>query len=99
MTVSAVLAALGVLVFSSFRLEAVTLEQQRLEAATQTIALAVSDVSRGFRTGFPCDVARVLAELNEVRMMRCRLVGFDAFIETSSLNAKPALTSRARAGG
>lgn len=84
--------------FASFRLEAFTLEQQRLEVTAQTIALAVSDVSRGYRTGNPCDVARHLAALNEVVLVDCHIAGFDAFVTAQSRKVKPALATSARAG-
>lgn len=94
----ALLAAFSFFLIASFRLGAFTLEQQRLEAATETIALAVSDVSRGYRTGYPCEVARHLAALNEVVLLDCHIAGFDAFVTAQSRKVKPALTTSARAG-
>lgn len=67
----------------------------RLQAQTDAIALAAADALRGISTGYPCIVAKDIAAINRVVLQRCRIVGFEVFIETSSSGN---LTAKARAG-
>ena len=56
----------------------------RLQATTETIALAATDALRGVSSGYPCIVAKDIAANNQLVLERCRIVGFEVFIETSS---------------
>mgnify|MGYP007099121641 FL=1 len=97
-SVLGMVSTLAIIAVAAFRLEAFNLEQQRLESVTQTIAMSVSDVSRGFRTGFPCDVAKEIAHLNMVKVVECRIVGFDTFIRARTKSVGMVLFASARAG-
>jgi secretion/DNA translocation related TadE-like protein len=74
------------------------LENTRLQAATDVIALAATDALRGVSSGYPCIVAKDIAAKNEVVLERCRIVGFEVFIETSLDLAGIVHKARARAG-
>jgi len=72
------------------------LEKTRLTSATEAIALAAADALRGVISGYPCIVAKDMAAINQVALDRCRIVGLEVFIETSS-NSSGA-RAKARAG-
>ena len=80
--------------FISFQLLANT----RLQATTDSIALASADALRGVSSGYPCIVAKDIAVNNQLVLERCRIVGFEVFIETSVKQAGIVQTARARAG-
>jgi secretion/DNA translocation related TadE-like protein len=70
----------------------------RLQATTDSIALASADALRGVSTGNPCIVAKDIASNSKVVLERCRIVGFEVFIETSLETLGFAHKVRARAG-
>ena len=70
----------------------------RLQAATDSIALASADALRGVSTGNPCIVAKDIASNSQVVLERCRIVGFEVFIETSLETLGLVHKARARAG-
>jgi secretion/DNA translocation related TadE-like protein len=70
----------------------------RLQATTETIALAATDALRGVSSGYPCSVAKDIAVNNQLVLERCRIVGFEVFIETSSELTGVVHKARARAG-
>jgi len=70
----------------------------RLSAATDAIALASANALLGVNTGIPCIVAKDIASINEVVLHRCRIVGFEVFIETSDTESGFRLSAKARAG-
>lgn len=70
----------------------------RLEAISETMALAAADALRGVTTGYPCIVAKDIATINKVHLDRCRIVGFEVFVETSLDGTDFSISSRARAG-
>jgi secretion/DNA translocation related TadE-like protein len=70
----------------------------RLQATTDSIALASADVLRGVSTGNPCIVAKDIASNSQVVLERCRSVGFEVFIETSLETLGLVHKARARAG-
>lgn len=92
-----VIAALGLFSVGSVFTQQ-ELEKTRLEAATETIAIGSANALLGVNTGFPCIVAKDIAEINQVKLERCRIVGFEVFIETSSNEFGFAHQARARAG-
>ena len=69
-----------------------------LQATTETIALAATDALRGVSSGYPCIVAKDIAANNQLVLERCRIVGFEVFIETSSELMGLEHKARARAG-
>jgi hypothetical protein len=74
------------------------LEKARLEAATEAIAIASANALIGVNTGFPCIVAKDIAAINQVILERCRIVGFEVFVETSSNEFGFTHRSKSRAG-
>jgi hypothetical protein len=55
----------------------------RVQATTETIALAAADALRGVSSGNPCIVAKDIASDSQIVLERCRIVGFEVFIDTS----------------
>ena len=74
------------------------LGKTRLQATTDSIALAATDALRGVSSGYPCIVAKDIATQNQLVLDRCRIVGFEVFIETSLEIAGVLHKARARAG-
>jgi uncharacterized membrane protein len=70
----------------------------RLQATTEAIALAATDALRGVSSGYPCIVAKDIATNSQLVLERCRIVGFEVFIETSFKSLGLVHTARARAG-
>jgi secretion/DNA translocation related TadE-like protein len=70
----------------------------RLQATTNSIALAAADALRGVSTGNPCIVAKDIASNNQLVLERCRIVGFEVFIETNMETLGIVHKARARAG-
>jgi secretion/DNA translocation related TadE-like protein len=58
-------------------------EAERLDTAAELAALSAADSLSGYRTGHPCDVAAKVAQLNMVKLVECRIVGFDVTIRVS----------------
>jgi secretion/DNA translocation related TadE-like protein len=74
------------------------LENTRLQATTDSMALAATDALRGVSSGYPCIVAKDIAAKAKVELERCRIVGFEVFIETSLELSGIVHKARARAG-
>lgn len=74
------------------------LENSRVSKQTDSIALAAADALRGVSTGYPCIVAKDMAEMNGLELRLCRIVGFEVLIETSKNDPLGEIISRARAG-
>jgi secretion/DNA translocation related TadE-like protein len=89
--------SLGLLSASSI-ISAQLLEKARLESKSDTIALAAADSLRGLSKGFPCTVASELALKTNIVLKRCRIVGFEVFIEVSSNQLGILHEARSRAG-
>jgi len=70
----------------------------RMQATTETIALAAADALRGVSSGSPCVVAKDIASDSQIVLERCRIVGFEVFIETNAETLGFVLIARARAG-
>jgi secretion/DNA translocation related TadE-like protein len=70
----------------------------RLQATTNSIALAAADALRGVSTGNPCIVAKDIASNSQIVLKRCRIVGFEVFIETALETLGIVHEARARAG-
>jgi secretion/DNA translocation related TadE-like protein len=70
----------------------------RLQATTNSIALAAADALRGVSTGNPCIVAKDIAGNSQLVLERCRIVGFEVFIETNMETLGVVHQARARAG-
>ena len=58
--------------------------QQRLQVVAESAAMAASDALNGYSTGFPCESARAVIDINMFKVEECRIVGFDAIIRISS---------------
>ena len=89
--------SLGLLSASSV-ISAQLLEKARLESKSDTIALAAADSLRGLSKGIPCLVASDLALKTNVVLERCRIVGFEVFVEVSSNQLGVLHEARSRAG-
>jgi secretion/DNA translocation related TadE-like protein len=70
----------------------------RIQATTDSIALAAADALIGVSSGNPCIVAKDIASDSQIVLERCRIVGFEVFIETSVETFGFVQTARARAG-
>jgi secretion/DNA translocation related TadE-like protein len=70
----------------------------RNQALTESMALAAADALRGVSSGNPCSVAKDIARDRQIVLERCRIVGFEVFIETSLETFGVVLKARARAG-
>jgi len=60
--------------------------------------LAAADALRGVSTGNPCIVAKDIASNSQLVLERCRIVGFEVFIETNMETLGIVHKARARAG-
>ena len=79
----AVIAAiLSVVSAACFSLQSGFIEQ-RLQVVANSAAMAASDALNGYSSGFPCEAARALIDINMFKVEECRIVGFDAFIRIS----------------
>lgn len=72
-----------------FGVSATIVNQLRLNALADNTAVAAADALRGLVAGFPCDIAREMAQVTE-----CSIVGNDVLVEVR----QGSLTARARAG-
>jgi hypothetical protein len=70
----------------------------RIQARTESFALASADALKGVSSGNPCIVAKDIASDSQIVLERCRIVGFEVFIETSVETFGFVLTARARSG-
>jgi secretion/DNA translocation related TadE-like protein len=57
------------------------LHKLQLQQAAETAAISAADSLRGLSTGYPCDVARQIADLNMAKLVECRIVGFEVYIK------------------
>ena len=97
LTFSVLIVIVGILSAGSF-FSLHLLVNTRLQATTEAIALAATDALRGLSSGYPCIVAKDIATNSQLVLERCRIVGFEVFIETSSESFGIVHTARARAG-
>ncbi|WP_172956835.1 Rv3654c family TadE-like protein [Rhodoluna limnophila] len=74
------------------------LNQHRLQAATEAMALAATDSLRGLTTGFPCVEANEIALKNMAIVDECRIVGLEVMISAHLDGLGIVLTAKARAG-
>ena len=70
----------------------------RIQARTESFSLAAADALKGVSSGNPCIVAKDIASDSQIVLERCRIVGFEVFIETSVETFGFVLTARARSG-
>ena len=70
----------------------------RIQARTESFALDAADALKGVSSGNPCIVAKDIASDSQIVLERCRIVGFEVFIETSVETFEFVLTARARSG-
>jgi len=61
-----------------------SLELSRLQAQTDSAALAAEDVLRGLATGYPCETARKIVEDVGGSLETCHIVSFDIYISVYS---------------
>ncbi|MEY4993958.1 MAG: hypothetical protein RIS82_1080 [Actinomycetota bacterium] len=95
------LAVIGVIsaLFAGLQVVALNaLNQHRLQAITEAMALAATDSLRGLNTGFPCAEANQIANKNMVIVDECRIVGLEVMISAHSDGLGIVLTAKARAG-
>ena len=70
----------------------------RVATAAETAAIAAADSLSGFRTGHPCEVAAEISQLNMVKVVECRIVGFDVNIRVAMKSLGMVHFASARAG-
>jgi len=70
----------------------------QLQSSADTAALTAADALRGFTTGFPCEEAARISELNMAKLHRCRIVGFSVHVELRSEALGIVLSAEALAG-
>lgn len=74
------------------------LQKLQLQQAAETAAISAADSLRGLSTGYPCDVARQIAELNMAKLVECRIVGFEVYIKVRLSALGIVLNAEALAG-
>jgi secretion/DNA translocation related TadE-like protein len=74
------------------------LAQARVEALADSVAVAADDALRGLTTGYPCEVARQIAERDMAILDECRIVGLEAFVNLHLQGMGIVLNASARAG-
>ena len=74
------------------------LSHLRLQATSDSIAVAAADSLRGLSLGFPCEVAEQISVANMVNLVECRIVGLEVFITVHSDAVGIVLIAKARAG-
>lgn len=74
------------------------LSNLRLQATSDSIAVAAADSLRGLSLGFPCEVAEQMSVANMVNLVECRIVGLEVFITVHSDAVGIVLIAKARAG-
>jgi hypothetical protein len=74
------------------------LSEARLNAVTEAAALSADDALRGLITGYPCEIAKEIADENMVILDECRIVGFEAFVKMHVQSMGIVLNATARAG-
>ena len=94
---SVLIVILGIFAAGSF-ISLHLLVNTRIQATTEAIALAATDALRGVSSGYPCIVAKDMAANSQLVLERCRIVGFEVFIETSFDSFGFVHQARARAG-
>ena len=57
---------------------------QRLQVVADSASMAAANALNGYSTGFPCEAARAVININMFKLEECRIVGFDAFIRIST---------------
>jgi secretion/DNA translocation related TadE-like protein len=93
--------ALGILLLAGLfclRWQLVVDASGQAATAAETAAIAAADALSGFRTGYPCDVAKRISQLNMVSVEECRIVGFDVYIRVRSKSLGMVHFASARAG-
>ena len=94
---SVLIVILGIFSAGNF-FSAQLLVNTRLQATTEAMALAAADALRGVSSGYPCIVAKDIAANSQLVLERCRIVGFEVFIETSFETLGIVHKARDRAG-
>ena len=79
-------------------LSQVFVKSAQLQASADTAALAAADSLRGLTTGFPCEEAKQIAELNMAYLFECRIVGFSVQVKLRSEALGIVLSAEALAG-
>lgn len=74
------------------------LSEARLNAIVESAALSADDALRGLITGYPCEIARQIADQNMAILDECRIVGLEAFVKMHVQSMGIVLNATARAG-
>ena len=91
--------AIGIACFGLTQTVAIhLLSEARLTAIAESAALSADDALRGLITGYPCEIAREIADENMVNLDECRIVGFEAFVKMHVKSMGIVLNATARAG-
>lgn len=93
-----IIGAAAALFLAASALGALLQMQLQLQLAAETAAVAAADSLRGLSTGFPCEVAKLVAEQNVANLLECRIVGFDVYIKVRQIALGIVLNAEALAG-
>lgn len=75
-----------------------SVQRHRVMAATDAAALHAADALRGIVPGQPCRAAAAVLQGQGVRLVECRIRGFDVLIQAEAEGGLQAVRARARAG-
>lgn len=92
------LGSITALTFGAAVVGEVLVEQVRLQAAVDQIALLAEDAQRGLVTGFPCELALRESERFGAELDTCRILNSEAWIALSTVRMGIVINARAHAG-
>ncbi|NBW73376.1 MAG: hypothetical protein EBR26_03070 [Microbacteriaceae bacterium] len=74
-----ILASLGI-IGTIFQITNGSVELARLQAQSDSAAVAAVDVLRGLSSGYPCETAEEIVKGFGAKLARCHIVSFDIYI-------------------
>ncbi|MFM8926826.1 MAG: hypothetical protein ACKOFA_01305 [Rhodoluna sp.] len=74
-----ILASLGIIA-TIFQITSERVELSRLQALSDSAAIAGSDVLRGLASGYPCETAEEIVKGFNAKLDTCHIVSFDIYI-------------------
>ena len=76
----------------------IIVEQVRIQAAADQIALIAEDAQRGLATGFPCELAGQWSQRFGYELDTCRILNCETWIALKSVRMGIVINARAHAG-
>ena len=71
------------------------LQQSKLQAVTDAAAVGSNQSLRGLSSGFPCEVAKEILQINMASLQTCSIVGEETRIKATTVLAGIVLTAEA----